>query len=178
MQFRDISDYLGVTFSIKFLWYYHFWCQCWVFSTMELGHLFFLNLLFNSPNRLALCVRGKISLTCPCLDADNGSQCAITPQMLPAICWMCLQLWHTDCSCRCALRQISWLPTAHPCDLAWIHPAPSACSEEDAHLSNWKETWKTLSSPTKLIKSCPAALTSTALRNDRALFQIKWTCIE
>lgn len=121
MQFRDTSDYIGVTFSIKFLWYYHFWCQCWVFSTMELGHLFFLNLLFNSPNRMALCVRGKISLTCPCLDADNGSQCAITPQMLPAICWMCLQLWHTDCSCRCALRQISWLPTAHPCDLAWIH---------------------------------------------------------
>lgn len=145
---------------------------------MFLGWLFFLNLHFNSPNRLAVCERGKISLTCLCLDVDDGSMCSVVAHMLPAICWTCLQLWHRVCSCRCALRQISRLPTAYLCDLGWIHPATSVCSEEDAHLSSWKETRKTLSSPTQLIKSRPAALTSTALMNDWVLFQIKWIRVE
>lgn len=119
---------------------------------MFLGWLFSLNLHFNPPDRLPVCERGKISLTCLCLDVDDGSMCSVMPQMLPAICWTCLQLWHTVCSCRCALRQISWLPAAYPCNLGWTHPAPSVCSEEDEHLSNWKETWKMLSSPTQFIK--------------------------
>lgn len=156
MQLRDTSGCLWVTFSktpLVATFLLSVSVSCFLYQ-MFLGSIFFLNLRFNSPKRLAVCERENLSYLpasrwLHVLPHDPNAPSHLLN--MPAALAHCLQLQVCSEADLMAVCCIS------------VQSAPSVCSEEKAHLSNWKETQKTLSSPTQLKKSHPAAFTPTML---------------